>query len=178
MIIHKLFVIIMIIWELFEIIFNYLNLQMNYAPNFELRTWNCCKIPVALWWRSVCTNSLLFFSRLHGVPLAAIDVRWLRYPLDDSNSSVQWRHLKQRICGVVTLWLFCLFIDGILSDSSACRLNCVALVTFLFWNLDGKIFSKVKQERTQNRKTYSRRARERDSFPDIAYSLRIGRGTD
>ena len=143
MIIRKLFVIIMIIQELFEIIFNYLNLQMNYAPNFELRTGSCFKFPIAWWWRSVYISSNLFCwrlhevwrsvhirsnlfcSRLHGVPSDVLLVLWWRNARDVSNSDLQWSHLKGRNCWVDTLWLFCLFIDGILSDSSAYSLHCM-----------------------------------------------------
>ena len=136
---------------------------MNCTPNFELRTSR--KRPVAWSWRSVYISSILFSSRLHGVPFAAWYVRWLRYARDVSNSDLQWSHLKERNCWVDTLWLFCLFIDRRLSDSSACRLNCVALCTLTLWNW----FSQVKKERTQNIKTYSRWSRERGPIPDIAY---------
>jgi hypothetical protein len=145
---------------------------MNCTPNFELRTSRKC--PVAWSWRSVYISSILFSSRLHGVPLTALCVRWLRYARDVSNSDLQWSHLKERNCWVDTLWLFCLFIDKRLSDSSACRLNSVELCTFTLW----KSFSQVKQERTQNIKTYSRRSCKRDPFPDIAYSLSTGIATD
>ena len=140
---------------------------MNHIPNFELPSGIRCKFPVARSRRSVCISSHLWSSRLHGVPREDLCERWTLYARDDSNSALQWPHLKQRNCGLDPLWLICLFIDRILSDSSACLLNCVALGTFTLW----KRFSKVKQERTQNSKTYSRRAREPDSFPDIAYSM-------
>ena len=174
----------MIIRELFEIIFNYLNLQMNYAPNFELRTGSCFKFPIAWWWRSVYISSNLFCwrlhevwrsvyirsnlfcSRLHGVPSDVLLVLWWRNARDVSNSDLQWSHLKGRNCWVDTLWLFCLFIDGILSDSSACSLHCMAPGL-------SKIFSQVKLKRTQNIQKYSQRARERDSFPNISYSTEI-----
>ena len=135
---------------------------MNCSPNFELRTSRKC--PVAWSWRSVYVSSILFSSRLHGVPAAASCVRCTRYAVDVSKSHSQWSHLKERNCWVDTpLLLFCLFIDrGWLSVGSAtCRLNCVALRTFTLW----KRFSQVKQERTQNMKTYSRRSRERVRSP-------------
>ena len=148
---------------------------MNHAPIFELQSGTCCTFPVARSRRPVCISSHMLSSRLHGVPREDLCERWILYARDDSNSALQWPHLKQRDCGVDTLWLICLFIDRMLSDSSACSLNCVALGTFTLW----KRFSKVKQERTQKRKTsYSHRARERDSFPDIAYSLSTGIDAD
>ena len=144
---------------------------MNFSPNSP--DWDLPQSPVAWSWRSVQISSNLFFSRLHGVSWDVWCVLWLRYARDDSNSNLQCWHLK-RYCWVDTLWLFCLFIERRLSYSSACRLNCVALCTFTLL----KRFPQVKQERTQNMKTYSRRSRERDSFPDIAYSLSTGIATD
>jgi hypothetical protein len=148
---------------------------MNHTPIFELQSRTSCTFPVARSRRPVCISSHMLSSRLHGVRREDLCERWILYARDDSNSALQWPHLKQRDCGMDTLWLICLFIDRMLSDSSACHLNCVALGTFTLW----KRFSKVKQERTQKRKTsYSHRARERDSFPDIAYSLSTGIDTD
>ena len=56
--------------------------------------------------------------------------------------------------------------SSMLSDSSACSLHCMAPGL-------SKIFSQVKQKRTQNIQKYSQRARERDSFPNISYSTEI-----
>ena len=60
----------------------------------------------------------------------------------------------------------------ILSGYSPCRLNCLALGTCAIWKIES-----LAGENT-NRKTYSSRAREQNSFPDIAYSAEISTSAD
>ena len=151
---------------------------MSHAPNFELRAWNCFKFPVALWWRSVYTSSNLFSSRLHGV-WRSVYIRSNLFcsrlhgvPLccdGEMLGTSRIRICSDRIWKEGTAgWTRCgsFAFSSMLSDSSACSLHCMAPGL-------SKIFSQVKQKRTQNIQKYSQRARERDSFPNISYSTEI-----
>ena len=103
----------MIIWWLFDDYLHYCdyslhrNVNVNDSPVFAFARLCCLKIPVARPARPAKVTSDLLDSSLQGVPRALWCTRWRLYERKDSNSLLQFMHLKfknRSVC-LLCVWL-------------------------------------------------------------------------
>ena len=126
-----LFVIIcdylMIIWWLFDDYLHYCdyslhwNVNVNDSPVFAFARLCCLKIPVARPARPAKVTSDLLDSSLQGVPRALWCTRWRLYERKDSNSLLQFMHLKFKNRSVCLLCVWLIWrrqIDGASATSA------------------------------------------------------------
>jgi len=103
----------MIIWWLFDDYLHYCdyslhwNVNVNDSPVFAFARLCCLKIPVARPARPAMVTSDLLDSSLQGVPRELRCTRWRLYERKDSNSLLQFMHLKfknRSVC-LLCVWL-------------------------------------------------------------------------